>query len=159
HDLTLLSYYGGKRDALYDRDIGGRFSGARPICTGVPHESGLHYVAHGWSRVPDAVVEFSAPPARPAVRESLSSGRVAVCVCDCLSASLNFPRVLRTPTVLFQHNVESILWNRQARHEPNLLKRLAFALEAWKMRRYERHAVQRFDHVMAVSDADRDAFA
>ncbi|HJZ74992.1 MAG TPA: glycosyltransferase family 4 protein [Vicinamibacterales bacterium] len=159
HDLTLLSYYGGKRDAVYDRDIGGRFPGARSICTGVPDESGLHYVQHVWSRVPYAVVKFSAPRVRHAVRESLASGRFDVCVCDFLSASLNFPRVLRTPTVLFQHNVESILWNRQARHEPNLLKRLAFALEAWKMRRYERHAVQRFDHVMAVSDADRDAFA
>ena len=159
HDVTLLSYYGGKRDAAYDCDIAGHFPHVRTVCTGVPDESGLHYLQHVWSRAPYAVVKFSAPPVRHAVRESLASGRFDVCVCDFLSASLNFPRLLRTPTVLFQHNVESILWNRQARHEPSLLKRLAFVLEAWKMRRYERHAVQRFDHVMAVSDADRDAFA
>src|SRR5262249_4823948 len=56
---------------------------------------------------------------------------------------------------LFQHNVESILWRRHAEHEANPIKRIAFKLEAAKMLRYERAAVARFDHVIAVSEYDR----
>jgi glycosyltransferase involved in cell wall biosynthesis len=59
--------------------------------------------------------------------------------------------------VLFQHNVESVLWRRQAEHEPNALKRLAFSIEARKMARYEPEAVARFAHVIAVSEGDREA--
>jgi glycosyltransferase involved in cell wall biosynthesis len=76
-------------------------------------------------------------------------------VCDFLAASLNFPSVLKTPTVLFQHNVESALWERQARHEANPLNRIVYKLEAAKMLRYERSAVARFHHVIAVSEHDR----
>jgi glycosyltransferase involved in cell wall biosynthesis len=53
--------------------------------------------------------------------------------------------------------VESVLWRRQARYEPNVVKRLAFTLEAAKMARYEGAAVARFDHVIAVAERDREA--
>jgi len=76
-------------------------------------------------------------------------------ICDFLSASLTFPAELATPTALFQHNVESALWQRQAAHEPHPLKKLAFQMEAKKMTRYERGAVARFHHVIAVSENDR----
>jgi len=61
--------------------------------------------------------------------------------------------------VLFQHNVESLLWQRQALHEPDLLKRLVFRVEAAKMTRYERTTVQRFEHIVAVSRRDQEAMA
>jgi glycosyltransferase involved in cell wall biosynthesis len=84
----------------------------------------------------------------------LAEGGFDVAVCDFLAASLNFPSSLETPTVLFQHNVESALWERQASHEPNPLHRLVFTIEAAKMLSYERATVGRFDHVIAVSDND-----
>jgi glycosyltransferase involved in cell wall biosynthesis len=90
------------------------------------------------------------------VTEWLQARRFDVAVCDFLSASLNFPRQAATPAVLFQHNVESVLWTRQAAHEPRAAKRVAFTLEAVKMARYEGAAVRRFAHVIAVSDRDRD---
>ncbi len=85
----------------------------------------------------------------------LNEDRFDVAVCDFLSVSLDFPPEHRTPAVLFQHNVESILWERQAAHEPNLIKRMVFKIEAAKMRRYERETVARFPHVIAVSEHDR----
>jgi glycosyltransferase involved in cell wall biosynthesis len=51
------------------------------------------------------------------------------------------------------------LWRRQADAERHPLKRAVFRLEAAKMDRYERSAVQRFDHVIAVSETDRAAMA
>jgi glycosyltransferase involved in cell wall biosynthesis len=79
-----------------------------------------------------------------------------VAVCDFLSASLNFPENLPTPTVLFQHNVETALWQRMASTESNPAKRLAYRIEARKMARYESAALRKFHHVIAVSDHDRE---
>src|SRR5437763_1323807 len=102
-----------------------------------------------------AVKKFTSPAVSRLIKSWDREGRFDVAVCDFLSASLNFPLTPSTPSVLFQHNVESILWRRQARHEPNPVKRLAFTLEAAKMARYECASVRRFPHVIAVSEQDR----
>jgi glycosyltransferase involved in cell wall biosynthesis len=57
--------------------------------------------------------------------------------------------------VLFQHNVESALWRRQAQYEQNVAKRALFWIEATKMDRYERATIKRFQSVIAVSEHDR----
>ncbi|HKP87656.1 MAG TPA: glycosyltransferase family 4 protein, partial [Blastocatellia bacterium] len=130
------------------------------VSTGAPDstalERGLDYLRRLPSRAPYAVTKFSSAEVRQMLKGWLrAGGRFDVAVCDFLSVSLDFPRLLETPSVLFQHNVESILWQRQAEHEPNLIKRMLFKLEAAKMIRYERSAVGRFHHVIAVSDHDR----
>src|SRR2546421_3000303 len=56
------------------------------------------------------------------LREWLSQRRFDVAVCDFLSSALNFPRQLATPTVLFQHNVETVLWKRKAQFEVKWLR-------------------------------------
>jgi glycosyltransferase involved in cell wall biosynthesis len=76
-------------------------------------------------------------------------------VCDFLSASLNFPDQLSAPAILFQHNVETVLWRRMARTEKAPWSKLSYSVEAWKMGSYETRTLQRFQHVIAVSDNDR----
>lgn len=159
HELVLLSYYGGQPDAAYDTQLRERLPNAVPLYTPLPGASAWDYATRMLQAAPYAVAKFSAPHVMHAVAERLADGRFDVAVCDFLSASLNFPRVSPTPAVLFQHNVESVLWRRQAAHERNPAKRLAFAIEAAKMAGYERAAVRRFAHVIAVSDRDRDAMA
>jgi polysaccharide biosynthesis protein PslH len=85
--------------------------------------------------------------------------RFDVAVCDFLHCTLNFPRDLATPTALFQHNVESILWQRKAEVEPAWIDRAVFKLELAKMLRFEPQQVRRFHHVIAVSEADREAMS
>ncbi|MGI8997233.1 MAG: hypothetical protein ACR2GW_11260, partial [Pyrinomonadaceae bacterium] len=118
HEVTLLSYYGGRRDEKYEREIAEHLPGAETICTGAPEAAplsqGLDYLRHVASSAPYAVTKFTAPEVRRRVGAWLNERRCDVAVCDFLSASLNFPRDLKTPTVLFQHNVESALWERQA---------------------------------------------
>jgi len=156
HDVTLLSYYGGERDAGYERDIANHIPGAVTVCTGTPDSSVIDYARRLANPAPYAVTKFTSRNVQNKVASMLEERRFDIAVCDFLAASLNFPRVIETPTVLFQHNVESSLWSRQAGHEPNLFKRAAFKLEAAKMSRYERAAVARFHHVIAVSDGDRE---
>lgn len=159
HELVLLSYYGGQPDAKYDGEIRARLPHAEPIHAVLPDASIWQYATRMLAPAPYAVTKFTAPRVMRAVADRLSDRRFDVAVCDFLSASLNFTRASTTPAVLFQHNVESVLWRRQAAHERNPAKRAAFAVEAAKMARYERAAVRRFAHVIAVSDHDRDVMS
>ncbi len=147
----------------YERQLVRAFPDAVPVHTGAPDGSGaagaLDYAAKILRRAPYAVSKFTSPQVSRLVTHWDRSGRFDVLVCDFLSASMNFPSRLQTPTVLFQHNVESMLWRRQAAAERHVLKRLVYRLEAAKMERYERVAVGRFAHILAVSDADRAAMA
>jgi glycosyltransferase involved in cell wall biosynthesis len=159
HELTLLTYYDGARDVDYEQAMTKEFPGSVTLTTGYMTDSTVRSAVHYARRVtfaaPYAVSKFTVPAVRTRVEQWMNEARFDVAVCDFLSASLNFPRVMPTPSVLFQHNVESALWRRQATFERNRMKRLVFAMEAAKMARYEPAAVARFDHVIAVSESDR----
>ncbi len=158
HEVTYLSYYDGPRDEPYEQQLRGEFRGAQILQTGFPvggARQGLHYASRMAWAAPYAVSKFTSSNVQQLLASWYGERRFDVAVCDFLSASLNFPSALAIPTLLFQHNVETVLWKRQARYEPNLVKRLTFKLEAAKMDRYERTTVRRFHHVIAVSEQDR----
>lgn len=158
NDFTLLSYYDGPQDKQYEEEIN-RIVPTIAVNTGTPESSAgqmINYFKRLPNAAPYAVTKFTSPRVKSLISQWDQQHRFDVLVCDFLSASLNFEKSLRTPVVLFQHNVESALWQRQAKHEANLFKRLAFKLESAKMSAYERAAVRRFRHVIAVSDHDRE---
>jgi polysaccharide biosynthesis protein PslH len=159
NEVTLVSYYDGATDKDYEQKIAEQFPGAVTVNTGysvTTIRQTLRYFRNVPSSAPFAVSKFTSPQIQKLISEWDRERRFDVFVCDFLSASLNFPTVLNTPAVLFQHNVESALWKRQAAHEANPPKRLAFKLEAAKMMRYEHQAVSRFHHVIAVSEHDKE---
>ena len=159
HEVTLLSYYGGPRDTAYEAEIQLDLPGAQTIYAasqdGSSLAQSLHYIGRLFHSAPFAVSKFTHAEVQRVVASWLNENKFDVAVCDFLSASLNFPRDLATPTILFQHNVESVLWQRMASTESNPVKRLAYGLESKKMARYERAALRRFHHVIAVSERDR----
>jgi glycosyltransferase involved in cell wall biosynthesis len=158
HDATFLSYYPGERDEAYERELAQQFPGSVAFAAGAPagrFAQALHYATWLPSPAPYSVAKFTDPTVQQRLGQLIAERRPDVAVCDFLSPSLNFPDPLPIPSVLFQHNVEHVLWDRQARHERNPGKKVAFTVEAAKMRRYERRAVQRFHHVVAVSENDR----
>jgi glycosyltransferase involved in cell wall biosynthesis len=158
NETTLLSYYDGRSDKNYEEQIARELPGAITINTGLTESNlgqTINYLRHLPASAPYAVTKFTSPEVQRLILAWDQEQRFEVAVCDFLSASLNFPRSTETPAVLFQHNVESALWQRQAKHEGHLLKRLAFKLEAAKMNRYESATVGRFQRVIAVSEHDR----
>jgi glycosyltransferase involved in cell wall biosynthesis len=163
HEVTLLSYYFGRQDLAYEAEITGMFHNTIPFASYSPLEElfggTLHYLLRLPLSAPYSVSKFTVGKVKLMLADWLNGKKFDVAVCDFLSASLNFSTKLHTPTVLFQHNVENVLWGRQAQHEPNWFKRKAFRLEATKMLRYETAAVRRFHHIIAVSDEDRAQFA
>jgi len=73
-------------------------------------------------------------------------------VCDCLVSAVNLPTAKQC--VLFQHNVETTIWQRLAENERNPLKRAYLRGQAAKMFRYEREVCRAARSVVAVSEVD-----
>jgi glycosyltransferase involved in cell wall biosynthesis len=160
HAVTLLSYYGGQRDSDYESAVTAQFPGARTIYTAAPEGSivvqALDYLRRLLQSAPFAVSKFTDRQVKETLASWLGGDRFDVVVCDFLSASHNFPPNPGVPCVLFQHNVETALWQRLAGTESNRARRLAYKIEAAKMARYETAALRRFPHVIAVSGHDRE---
>jgi polysaccharide biosynthesis protein PslH len=79
-----------------------------------------------------------------------------VVVCDFLNPAVNVPRELPVPAVLFQHNVEAMIWRRHYEVQTNPLKK-AYLYGQWrKAYAYERAACRRFRMVVAVSPDDAE---
>jgi glycosyltransferase involved in cell wall biosynthesis len=158
HDLRFFSYYDGNSDPDYERRLAEDFPGACCVCTGRP-ESGparvLDYISRLGDRAPYAVSRFKSAPVQKRLKEWLAPSGFDVAICDFLDAAVNFPVSHEVPVVLFQHNVESEIWRRHAETEKKSAKRKIYAMECRKMLAYEKAAVQRFPHVIAVSEHDR----
>jgi len=163
HELTYLSYYGGARDEQYERDIVDHLPGTLSMHTAAPDttpvERYLDYLRRLPSRAPYAVRKFTARQVRETVSDWIRQQKFDVAVCDFLSSALNFPDHLATPSALFQHNVETVLWKRKAEFEVKTVDRIVSKIEYAKMVRFEPAQVRRFHHVIAVSEADRQAMS
>lgn len=110
------------------------------------------------SRLPYAVAKYRSPELTRRLENLVARGDVDVVVCDFLAPSLNVPDSLPVPTVLFQHNVEAVIWERHAAMAGNPIAR-AYMAEQWRrMRAFEGSECRRFGHVVAVSEQDRATF-
>ena len=162
-EVTFLSYYGGTRDEEYERQILQQLPGTVCVHAEIPDGTGIaayfEYIRRLPFPAPYSVSKFTAARVRQVLADWISQRRFDVAICDFLASALNFPRGLAIPTVLFQHNVESLLWKRRAQYETNWLDRLIAKIEYRKMARFEPVQVRRFHQVFAVSDRDRSAMS
>jgi len=162
HDVTLLSYYPGPPDAAYHQDLKQVFPGAIAVPARLPAKVSVRgrfdFMKGLLSELPYTVHKHTTREVRERVRKLLASGSFDLAVCDFLAPSANFGLKAPIPVILFEHNVETILWERQAANQTNAVTALVYKLEASKMGRYETTAIRRFDHVIAVSENDGDWF-
>jgi polysaccharide biosynthesis protein PslH len=113
-------------------------------------------LATSWcTRYPVDLWKWRTAAVHDEVRGVLARGDVDVCVADFLVAVANIPHAPRVPMVLFEHNVEHLIWRRVAGLERRPARRTLLEIEAWKMRRAERRACSAADLVVAVSEDDR----
>jgi polysaccharide biosynthesis protein PslH len=121
---------------------------------------GLAILRNAFSSIPFALAPYRSPAMTRAIRERCAAGddRADVVVCDFLMPALNVPDGLPCPVVLFQHNVEAMIWERRTRVAANPVMRLYLGEQWRRMRRVEREQCLRFDHVVAVSEEDAAVF-
>jgi len=130
----------------------------------VPHRTRAKFTAgfyaelaaNVFSRRPYALAKYESAEMRREVARLASGGAFDVLVCDFLTPAVNLPARLPCATVLFQHNVEAMIWRRHYETQRSPLKK-AYLYEQWrKTRAFERETCRRFDHVVAVSREDRE---
>lgn len=108
------------------------------------------------SRFPYAIKKYESASMYKEISDRTERGDVDVVICDFLAPAINVPRRLTCPSVLFQHNVEAMIWKRHFEVQSNVVKR-RFLFSQWrKMERIEGEMCRRFDSVIAVSAEDRD---
>ncbi|MBA2733599.1 MAG: glycosyltransferase, partial [Acidobacteria bacterium] len=108
------------------------------------------------SRLPYFMQKYKSAAMRREVARLATTEKFDVLVCDFLMSSINMPPRVSCPTVLFQHNVEAMIWKRHYEVQQNPLKK-AYLYGQWrKAVAYERAACQRFDYVVTVSPDDSE---
>jgi polysaccharide biosynthesis protein PslH len=104
--------------------------------------------------VPIAVSRYASPTLEQRLRQLIAAEHYDSIVCDFLAAAPNVPDL--SQAVLFQHNVETTIWQRHATQAASPLKKLYAQLQAHKMEAYERRICRESKHVIAVSDIDAE---
>lgn len=82
-------------------------------------------------------------------------------VCDYLAPMVNFlelPSRPKVPSLLFQHNVESVIFRRHAETARNPLKRALYRRQWRMMRKFEQQSAEFVDGQVAVSEPDAATF-
>lgn len=115
------------------------------------------------STLPYTILKYRSPAACHALVQELRARPYDVVIADFLHAAAFFPSPAElraiapdTATVLFQHNVESKLWERQWKNATDPARKAYFYLEWKKVRAYEARKCKQFDLVVAVSEVDRE---
>jgi glycosyltransferase involved in cell wall biosynthesis len=86
------------------------------------------------------------------IEETVARERFDSIVCDFITPAINFPSI--ASSVVFQHNVETMIWRRHAVNSRNLLEKAYLNLQARRMFDYERSVCRGARHVIAVSRED-----
>jgi sugar transferase (PEP-CTERM/EpsH1 system associated) len=131
---------------------------AYPIQHAVADKRSVQFAAEAagalFSRLPLAVSRFQSPALRRKVEELFDRESFDRIVVDFLAMAPSCPDLGRS--VLFQHNVETMIWRRRAEHARGVLRKLYFSLQARRMFDYERAACRASGHIIAVSKADAE---
>jgi glycosyltransferase involved in cell wall biosynthesis len=105
-----------------------------------------------FSPAPLAVSRFYSPALARFLPELMERERFDRLVCDFLASAPHVQDLRRA--VLFQHNVETIIWRRRAEHASGPLDKAYLQMQAERMYRYERRACRAAGVVVAVSPVD-----
>lgn len=163
HRVVLLTTHA-------ESDESGELAARLPHCERVasfphspPKRNGLgmaRALLGSWlSELPADLWKWRVPRLRAEVRRLLESGEVDLCVADFMMAVPNVPLGGRVPVLLFEHNVEHMIWERLAALEPRRWRRRVLQREALKMRRFEAWACARASLTVAVSEQDAAVLA
>lgn len=110
--------------------------------------------------LPVAVLRYRSRRMRDQIERLLATERYDRLVCDFPFPAPNLPDI--TQSVVFQHNVETVIWRRHAEHGATLAHRWYFQQQAERMFAFERDLCRRAGYVIAVSAKDaqtmRDEF-
>jgi glycosyltransferase involved in cell wall biosynthesis len=110
-----------------------------------------------FSALPYAVSRYRFDAMRSEIKRLAAQADIVIS--DFLVSAVNCPDDLPVPAVLFQHNVEAMIWERHATVPQNFLRRWYMRMQWQRMRRFESAECKRFAAVIAVSRLDAEVMA
>jgi glycosyltransferase involved in cell wall biosynthesis len=108
-----------------------------------------------FSYYPFTVISDYSADIDAALRRLTSEKRFDLWVCDFLQPSLNFRRLSGVPTLLFEHNVETVIPRRHFETSQDPIAKIFWWLQWRRMERYEREACRTFSGTVTVSERDK----
>ena len=117
------------------------------------------YLRTFFTNQPYTMAKFCKPEVAQSLRRVLAEDSHDAIVCDFLIAAGVIPWECRTPKILFTHNVEAQIWQRQFQVAKNPIWKAICWREYQAMSRAEHFYLQKADFVLTVSEEDRASFA
>ena len=105
-----------------------------------------------FSAMPLAVSRYCSANMQRQLDELMAKHRFDRVVCDFLFVAPNLRALDRS--ILFEHNVETTIWERHRENASNPLTRMFFSVQARRMFEYEAGACRQSGHVIVVSEKD-----
>jgi polysaccharide biosynthesis protein PslH len=157
HEIHYVAFDDGKNPERIERSSE-YCSRAYPVRHSVsPHRS-LRFAGQLLrgvvSPVPVAVKRYTSNRMQRQILGLLEQRKFDTVVCDFLFPAPNIPDVSRS--VLFQHNVESVIWRRHFEQANNPAKKAYFRQQWRRMEAFERAICRQAGHIVAVSETDRE---
>ena len=107
-----------------------------------------------FSPLPLAVSRYRSDAMRGRIEALTRSEEFDAIVCDFLFPAQNIPDL--GAAVLFQHNVEALIWKRHFEQAGSAVHRMYFHVQYQRMRRFEAEVCRDVKKIIAVSDADAE---
>ena len=159
-DITLISNVESPKDDAYLDRMPALCSSFHPVPWKETEKYSLRFylklLAGMLSRYPFTVINDFSKDLETKIRRVASEQYYDLLVCDFLQPSLNVRNIKNYPSLLFQHNVESMIARRHFESAKNPLSRLFWWVQWQRMRRYEREICAKFDGIVAVSEQDKN---
>jgi glycosyltransferase involved in cell wall biosynthesis len=159
HEVHYLAYHQPRHPDALGR-AGEYCSRAHAVEFSIPHRRSLAFgaqlVRNLFDPLPLPVRRYQSAQMRQTLTALLAREAFDSIVCDFLFPASNFPAL--EDCVLFQHNVEAVIWRRHTEHAPDPLRRWYLGSQARKMFDYERSVCRAVRHIIAVSEEDAQAF-
>ena len=162
HEITLISNVEYQKDEQYLPQINKLCSRFIPV----PWKETKRYTVSFFIRLflqmlsiyPVSALNDYSKTLKNIVEQEIANGSYDLAICDFVQSALMFDNIAEIPTLLFQHNVESIIAKRHVERSQNIITKAFWWLQWKKMFSYEKKACNSFDTVIAVSEKDKTHF-
>ena len=162
HSVTVLTFY---PEVSHDQHsaVGHLFDELILVPLKMPNRRSISelmdYVRCLGAEHPYSMEKYYRPELHRAVTDLFSRKSFDVIVCDFVYPAGVLNWFTKTPIVLFTHNVEAEVWERQYKVASNLLWKLIFRREYRGLARAEKRYASLSAHILAVSESNRQFFA
>jgi sugar transferase (PEP-CTERM/EpsH1 system associated) len=161
HQVTVLTFYPAVENDLHPT-IAPLFEELITVPLRLPKQRSvgeyIDYLGRLLAPHPYSMQKYYRPELRRAVAELFSRKSFDAIICDFVYPAGVLDWNAETPIVLFTHNVEAEVWERQYRLSTNPIRKLMFWTEYRRLTHSERYYSERAASVCAVSESNRQFF-